>query len=157
MEQEALRRVKRSFKGYLDLDVVGGSSEDEDEEDDANEDSDDELMATATRLSLRCPLGLVSGVCLLPRLLVLLVVVPVMSSYCLYVLSRSEPSPLPLLHGQAKIHVCLVGGYPTVFRPGVVHRDGRASWGQTATVRRCCIARCVTPPPPPWSYDYGHA
>lgn len=54
--------MKRSFKGCLDLDVAGGSSEDEDEDDDANGDSDDELMATATRLSLRCPLGLVSGV-----------------------------------------------------------------------------------------------
>lgn len=62
VEQEALRRVKRSFKGCLDLDVAGGSSEDEEEDDDANGDSDDELMATATRLSLRCPLGLVSGV-----------------------------------------------------------------------------------------------
>ena len=56
--------MKRSFKGCLDLDVAAGSSEEEEEEeeeDDGNGDSDDELMATCTRLSLRCPLGLVSG------------------------------------------------------------------------------------------------
>eukprot|EP00904_Undaria_pinnatifida_P012044 jgi/Undpi1/7970/HiC_scaffold_24.g10442.m1 len=64
-KKEALRRVKRSFKGCLDLDVAAGSSEEEEEEeeDDGNGDSDDELMATCTRLSLRCPLGLVPITC----------------------------------------------------------------------------------------------
>lgn len=55
--QEALRRVKRSFKACPDL----NAPMDEESDEDMGE-SDDELMATATRLSLRCPLGLVSGV-----------------------------------------------------------------------------------------------
>lgn len=63
-QQEALRRVKRSFKGCLDLNshLEGDSSEDEQIGKGAGgDDSDDDLMATATRLSLRCPLGLVSA------------------------------------------------------------------------------------------------
>ncbi|CAM9892140.1 unnamed protein product [Ectocarpus sp. 6 AP-2014] len=64
--QEALRRVKRSFKGCLDLNshLEGDSSEDEQIGKGAGgDDSDDDLMATATRLSLRCPLGLVPITC----------------------------------------------------------------------------------------------
>lgn len=57
--QEALRRVRRSFKACPDL----NAPMDEESDEDMGE-SDDELMATATRLSLRCPLGLVSGVML---------------------------------------------------------------------------------------------
>ncbi|CAN0153970.1 unnamed protein product, partial [Scytosiphon promiscuus] len=64
-EKEALRRVKRSFKGSLDLNshLGGESSEEEDAGKGGEEDSDDDLMATATRLSLRCPLGLVPITC----------------------------------------------------------------------------------------------
>lgn len=47
--QQALQRVKNSFRGSLEVDVDMAQEED----------SDDDLMATATRLSLRCPLGLV--------------------------------------------------------------------------------------------------
>ncbi|CAN0449378.1 unnamed protein product, partial [Ectocarpus sp. 12 AP-2014] len=65
-KKEALRRVKRSFKGCLDLNshLEGDSSEDEQIGKGAGgDDSDDDLMATATRLSLRCPLGLVPITC----------------------------------------------------------------------------------------------
>lgn len=50
-QQEALQRVKNSFRGSMDVD----------EPEAGDDDSDDELMATATRLSLRCPVGLVSA------------------------------------------------------------------------------------------------